>query len=152
MINKIINYTDFNGDECTDEYYFNLSKAEIFSLDFDYASEGGFVAHLLNVAKSGDPKGLWNLIKGMVDKSVGKRSADGKRFIKSKEILEEFRSTEGYGELLIELVTDSEKLNEFVTGIVDKALQDAKKANGGVLPDVSNDPRIKELKKLAGEE
>ena len=144
MIKKIINYTDLNGDECQDEYYFNLNKAELFSLDFDYQDQGGFINYVKTLANNASGKAIWELLQTLITKAVGKRSADGKRLIKNAEIAEEFRTSEGFGELLIELMTDEEKLTEFVQGIMSNVVSELKKNNGGKLPEV-DDPELKAL-------
>ena len=62
-------------------------------------------------------KGLIDLFKDLILRSYGEKSADGRRFIKSKELSTAFSQTEAYSELFMELVTDAEKAAEFVNGI-----------------------------------
>ena len=51
-------------------------------------------------------------------KAYGKKSDDGRRFIKTPEISEEFAQTEAYSDLFMLLATNAEEAAKFVNGIV----------------------------------
>jgi hypothetical protein len=54
----------------------------------------------------------------ILEMSVGVRSEDGRRFIRTREYTEEFMQTEAYSELFMALVTDAEFGAEFVKGLL----------------------------------
>lgn len=122
MLKKRITYEDFNGEEVTEELYFNLSKAELVELEL--SRPGGMQEHLQKIVESEDGKAIITEFKELILMSYGQRSEDGKRFIKNQELRDEFASTEAYSQLFFELCTDAEKAAEFVNGIIPTGLAD----------------------------
>lgn len=120
MIKKTINYEDFNGERQTEEAYFNLTKAEIAELELGY--KGGLSNHLKKITEDQDTAGLVGVMKDLILRSYGKKSDDGKRFIKSKEMSDEFSQTEAFSELFMELVSNEQSLASFINGIMPKGL------------------------------
>ena len=116
MIMKTIKYVDYDGVERSESFYFNLSKAELVSMDFEV--EGGFKKKLEKVIESQNQKELIEIFKDIIFRSYGEKSADGRRFIKSKEISEAFTQTEAYSELFMELATDAKAAEAFIKGIM----------------------------------
>lgn len=128
MLKKTITYTDYNGVERTEDFYFNLSKAEL--MEMELGTNGGLASMIERVIAAKDVPSIIRVFKELVLKSVGKKSDDGKRFIKSEEISEEFAQTEAYSILFMELATDDEAGAAFVNGIMpaDLIAQAQKKA------------------------
>ena len=116
MIKKTITYTDYNGDSRTEDFYFNLSKAEI--LEMELSTEGGIKAFAEKLIAEKNGKQLVTMFKDLVLKSYGVKSPDGKRFIKNQDIRDEFSQTEAYSELFMQLATNDEEAAKFVNGIV----------------------------------
>lgn len=116
MLKQAITYTDYDGVERTEEFYFNLSKAEVAELEMSLP--GGMTGLLKQIATTQDRKRLIDLFKDMILRSYGEKSMDGRRFIKSKELSEAFSQTEAYSELFMMLATDSDKAAEFINGIM----------------------------------
>lgn len=116
MLKKTVTYVDYNGVERTEDFYFNLSKAEVTEMELSV--EGGFSKMLEEIVKSNDNVRIIELFKQMVLKAYGEKSADGKRFIKSKEIAEAFSQTEAYSEIFMELALDEKAAAAFVNGIM----------------------------------
>ena len=116
MLKKTITYVDYDGNERTEDFYFNLSKAEIAEMELSTA--GGLDKMINRIIAEQDGKRIIELFKNLVLKAYGKKSDDGKRFIKSKELAEEFSQTEAYSDLFMELATDAEAAAAFVNGIV----------------------------------
>jgi hypothetical protein len=54
--------------------------------------------------------------------SIGQKSDDGKRFIKSDQISLEFTQSPAYSKLFVELGTDAEKIAEFIIGCLPREL------------------------------
>lgn len=116
MLKKTVTYVDYNGIERTEDFYFNLSKAEVTEMELSV--EGGFSKMLEEIVKSKDNVRIMELFKQMVLKAYGEKSADGKRFVKSKELSEAFSQTEAYSEIFMELALDEKAAAAFVNGIM----------------------------------
>lgn len=120
MLKKRIKYTDYNGDIQEEDFYFNLSKAEIVELEL--STDGGMKNLIEKITNARDMPQLIALFKKLIMMSYGEKSLDGKRFVKSKELSEAFSQTEAYSELFMELAIDDKAATEFVNGIVPKDL------------------------------
>ena len=116
MLKKTVTYVDYNGVERTEDFYFNLSKAEVTEMELSV--EGGFSKMLEEIVKSIDNARIIELFKEMVLKAYGEKSADGRRFVKSKELAEAFSQTEAYSEIFMELALDEKAAAAFVNGIM----------------------------------
>lgn len=126
MLKKTVTYTDFNGEEVTEDLYFHLSKAEMVELEM--SEEGGLSNSLQSIIDAGDGKVIMAKFKEIILLAYGKRSPDGKHFTKNDQLREEFLSTEAYSALFMELVTNADSAAEFITGVVPKDLaEDAMK-------------------------
>ena len=116
MLKKTINYTDYNGTQRSETHYFNLNKAEV--MDWEMSMSGGLSEWIKTVVATQDAPTLMKLFKDLITKSYGVKSADGKRFVKSEELTNEFIQTEAYTELYIELLTKEGAMSDFVKGIL----------------------------------
>lgn len=138
MLKKKIKYTDYNGVEREETFYFNLTKAEL--LEMELMRKGGLENYLKRIINEQDQIKLVEIFKELILKSYGKKSDDGKRFIKNPELTEEFVQSEAFSELYVELATNSEAASAFINGIVPPAIAMAAEAemkkNGGKLPDM----------------
>lgn len=116
MLKKTITYTDYDGNSRTEDFWFNLSKAEIIRLEF---SESGGMEKLLNkMIAEQDSKKLMNMFETLILTAYGEKSGDGKRFIKSEELSTAFKQTEAYSELIVELLSDEKSASEFVNKVM----------------------------------
>lgn len=116
MFKKTINYIDFDGNERSEDFYFNLTKAEIQKMA--YSVEGGLDNLIKKIIQTRDYSRLIELIEDLIARSYGEKSLDGRRFEKSEEILHRFTQTQAYSDLYMELSGDDKKLLEFVKGII----------------------------------
>lgn len=116
MLKKTITYTDYNGTERTEDFYFNLSKAEI--MEMEMGTTGGLAEMIQRIVAAHDAPAIIKVFKDLVLKAYGIKSADGKRFVKSEELATEFAQTEAYSILFMELATDADAAAKFVNGIV----------------------------------
>lgn len=116
MLKKIITYTDYNGVERTEDFYFNLTKAEI--MEMEMSTVGGFAEMIQRVIDAQDTPTIIKIFKDLVLRAYGEKSVDGKRFVKSDEIATAFSQTEAYSQLFMELATDSKAAAAFVNGII----------------------------------
>lgn len=126
MLKKTVTYTDYNGVERTEDFYFNLSMAEITEMEL--STDGGFAEMIQKVVAAKDGPSITKVFKDLILKAYGEKSADGKRFVKSEEIATAFSQTEAYNQIFMELATDAKAASAFVNGIVpaDMAAEAAK--------------------------
>lgn len=116
MLKKTITYTDYNGLTRTEPFYFNLSKGELAEMDL--SQQGGLENYLNRIVDSQDSASIVAVFKELILKSYGIKSDDGKRFIKSAQLSEEFSQTEAYSDLFVTLASDSDAASEFINGII----------------------------------
>ena len=138
MLRKDITYTDFNGVERTEPFYFNLSKSELIEMEFGIG--GGLSEMIARVVNAKDQPTIIKVFKELILKAYGEKSPDGKYFHKSEEISNNFSHTEAYTSLFMELATDERAAADFVNGIIPKEAADALKEKNASL-----DAQIKAL-------
>lgn len=133
MIKETITYTDYFGEKRTEEFRFNLSKAELTEMETSIA--GGYTNLLQKMVDTKNTPEMMKTFKEIVLKSYGEISPDGRRFIKSKEMAEEFCQTEAYSELFMKLIIDTDEMIKFVNGIVPAEISEKmKEENAPKLP------------------
>ena len=121
-------YVDYNGTERTEDFYFNLTKAEVTEMEL--SKQGGISGYIKSIVAAQYMPELIKTFKEIVLKSYGQKSLDGRRFIKNPELTEDFSQTEAYSMIFMELAMDDKKAAEFINGIMPKDLvEQANKAN-----------------------
>lgn len=118
MLKKEITYDDFNGDTATETLYFNLTKSEMLELDADHID--GLEATIKRITQTNDRQGLIREFKRIIMMSYGQKSPDGKRFVKTDELRQEFQQTAAYDALFMELATNDKSAAAFMKGILPK--------------------------------
>nr|DAQ67649.1 MAG TPA: hypothetical protein [Caudoviricetes sp.] len=118
MLKETIKYTDFNGVEREEDFYFNLTKAEITEMEMSV--DGGLVERINKIVQAKDAKEIVKIFKTIVLDAYGEKSADGRRFIKTPELREAFSQTMAYSNLFMELATNDVKAAAFIKGIMPK--------------------------------
>ena len=117
MLKKTITYTDYNGLERTEDFYFNLTKAKIAEMELSVA--GGLAEMITKIVAAKEQAAIVKVFKDLILKSYGEKSADGKRFEKQDGVLAaRFAETEAYSQLFMELATDTDAASKFVNGVV----------------------------------
>lgn len=116
MYRKTMTYFDYNGEERTEDFFFNLTKAELTEMEL--LTEGGLREKIERITKAKDVPEIVKFFKELILKAYGIKSPDGKRFIKSEKLSEEFSQTNAYSDLFVELATDSGEASAFVNGIM----------------------------------
>ena len=126
MLKKTITYTDYNGASRTEDFYFNLTKAEV--MEMEMGTTGGMAEMITKIVAAQDAPAIIKIFKDLILKAYGEKSADGKRFEKKGGLLAEaFAETEAFSQLFMELATDADAAAAFVNGIVPKDMvQNAK--------------------------
>jgi len=125
MIKKTITYTDYNGKERTEDFYFNLTKAEIVELEM--STSGGISSMIETLVKTENGEKIIELFKKVIEKSYGVKTPDGRRFMKSKDLFLEFSETPAYDILFMELSQDAKSASAFMNGITPALPQETPK-------------------------
>lgn len=118
MLKQTRTYTDYDGNERTEDFYFDLSKAELMEMELGIA--GGMQNFLQRIIDAKDVPELAKLFKMIVLKAYGKKSDDGRLFVKKQEYTDEFVSSPAYSDIYMELCTDSDKAAAFMNAIIPK--------------------------------
>ena len=116
MLKETITFVDYNGVERTEDFYFNLTNAEVTEMEM--STSGGLAEMINRVVAAQDAPAIIKIFKDLILKAYGIKSPDGNRFIKSDEISTEFSQTEAYSQLFMKLATDADAASRFVNGIV----------------------------------
>lgn len=122
MIKERIKYTDFNGEEREEDFYFNLTEAELTELQLSY--NGGLDGLIKKIVDTKDQGELIKIFKEIVLLAYGEKSGDGKYFLKNDEIRTKFASTQAYSDIFMSLVTDDKKASDFVNGVVPASIRE----------------------------
>lgn len=133
MLKRPIKYTDLDDNEVTEDFYFNLSKPEIIEMEVEHKQ--GFKERIEQIIKTEDRKTLVEEFKKLILLTYGVKSEDGKRFIKSEQLREEFSQTPAYEELFMDLASNDGAASEFIIGVLPRDMRDeAAKAVTAVTP------------------
>ncbi|MEG1523834.1 MAG: hypothetical protein RR475_02280 [Clostridia bacterium] len=141
MLKKTITYVDYNGLERTEDFYFNLSKAEI--MEMEMSTTGGLTEMISKIVSAQDAPAIIKVFKDLVLKAYGEKSPDGKRFVKNKEIADAFSQTEAYSQLFMDLATNADAAAAFVNGIVPAGIPDKASPMKIVPPTVVGGPDLR---------
>lgn len=129
MIKWTMTSTNFDGEEITEDLYFNLTKAEIMEMELSIS--GGFGEMMQRIINAKDTPSIIKVFKDLILRAYGEKSADGKRFVKNDALREAFSQTQAYSDLFMELATNTDSATKFVNGILP---QDMQPAASGVIP------------------
>lgn len=122
MLKKTIKYTDFNGVDREEDFYFNLTEAELAEMNL--MTKGGLKGYLEAIINTQDTPAIAELFKTIINKAYGVKSPDGRKFTKSPEILDDFIYTQAYSNLYMSLIADADAAANFVNGIIPKNIAD----------------------------
>lgn len=115
MLKKTITYTDYDGNQRTEDFLFNLSKSEV--LEMEMGINGGMTKLIQRLVAEQDMERITKTFKDIILKAYGEKSLDGKYFEKSEEKSRRFSQTGAYDELFLELL-DPDKCTLFINGIL----------------------------------
>jgi len=143
MLKKTVKCVDYNGTERTETLYFHVSKTSILTASNDVYNEimkiaqelqdrakllEGMESQNINQENPFDQNNqvlaesirmVARLLDRLIDLSYGKRSEDGLRFIKSKEVLDEFKSSIAYEAFIEQMLSNQEEMVEFINKLVE---------------------------------
>lgn len=133
MYKKTIKYTDYDGNQREEDFWFHLTEAELTQLNLSYV--GGMEKRIDRIVKAQNTPEIMRVFKDIIRRAYGIKSDDGRRFMKSDEIYVDFEQTEAYSKLFMELCTDSKAAAEFVNRVIPQKLADeAAKSNASTIP------------------
>lgn len=118
MLKRTIKFEDFDGNECTEDFYFNISKPEMIELEVD--NPKGFTAWMQGIIAAKDHKVLIEQFKRIVLLAYGEKSEDGRLFVKNDEIKNNFANSAAYISLFTELATNDDTAADFLLSILPK--------------------------------
>lgn len=134
MYKKTIPYTDYNGVEQKEDWFFNLNKVEL--MEMESGVKGGLSNMLIKLGEATenvDTSAILKIFKELILKAVGEKSEDGKRFIKKRPdgtlIADEFEQTEAFSNLFYEVVSDQNAAAEFFNNIIPADMRSQVQAN-----------------------
>jgi hypothetical protein len=125
MLKKTIKYTDFDGVAREEDFYFNLTEAELAEMNL--MTKGGLKSYLESIISTQDTPALAELFKQIINKSYGVKSPDGRKFVKSPEILSDFVYTQAYSNLYMSLIADADAASSFINAIVPASIANSAK-------------------------
>lgn len=124
MFTKTIKYTDYNGEEREETFYFNLTKTELQKLQ--NSVDGGFKSLIEKIVEEKSLPKLSQYFDTIIMMSYGEKSADGRRFIKQDgELAKQFKETPAYDILYTEILSSADTAAAFVRGILPADLSKA---------------------------
>lgn len=130
MIKKTMTFIDYDGNERTEDFWFNLNKAEVAKMEL--GTTGGIQKMIERLVQEQDSARIVEIFDQMICASYGKKSPDGKRFIKSQDLLDKFKQTEAYSDLFIELLGHPDMAAAFFNEVLPKMDDAAPDAKTGV--------------------
>lgn len=148
MLKKLIKYTDYNGTERQENFYFNLNKAELMEMETEVT--GGMRQLLGLIMEKQDIPKIMSAFKTIILKAYGEKSPDGRVFNKSEELSNAFAHTEAYSELYMELLSDAKKASQFITALMPEEMRGASEAEDVLTPVEKKDKNTKETEQNDG--
>lgn len=116
MYKKTITYKDYNGEDRTEDFYFHLNQAELTKMQLEIP--GGLTGMIDRITQRKSGPDIMEVFNTLIERSYGVKSPDGRKFVKSKEILDDFLQTEAYNVFFMELVTSADAASEFFNKII----------------------------------
>ena len=143
MFSRDFEYTGYDGKPKKDTYWFNLTEAELYEIDL--SSVRGFTAEMTQLLKEERTKEIVDAFKGIILSAVGVVSADGRKFLKSEEIKEDFYRSKAYSQLFVELVSSGEKVAEFLKGAIPDEIRKKMEEGTGEASSEEEDNKVLDL-------
>jgi hypothetical protein len=122
MYKKFISYTDYNGVERKEPFYFNLDESDIMRYNFSVDGENGYQSYLNRLLATNKTSEAYAIFEKFVCESYGVKSDDGKQFIRNEKVLNEFKQSRAYSTFIMELITKPGAATEFFNGIMPQAM------------------------------
>lgn len=141
MFKKTITYKDFNDVERTEDFFFNLTEAEV--IEWMTTNSSATLDDILTtMRRSNDVAGILGAAKDLIYRAYGEKSADGRRFVKTPEIKANFMETNAYSVLFMEMMTNADAAADFLNAVIPKELAGRIKALTDAHPGASTDELV----------
>lgn len=132
MLPVKLTYIDYEENERTETFYFNLTEAELTM--WQLKRSGGMKKHLEKIMETQNAPEIMENFRQIIHMSYGEKSEDGRRFIKKApdghELADDFEQTEAYSQLIMKILSDEKYAADFVNGLMPKSLKgEVAKAN-----------------------
>lgn len=119
MIKKTITFVDYDGNERTEDHYFNLNEAEAMKMELK--ETGGLSEKINRIIAAQDVPAIMDEFDSIILNSYGVKSPDGREFVKSADITKSFIQSEAYVKLFMELMSKEGAAAEFINGLLPKS-------------------------------
>lgn len=116
MLAKKIKYTDFDGVERNETFYFNINKSE--AMELELSESGGLISMLMQMIETQDVPKLFRLFKKLIGFAIGEKSNDGKYLMKNEDVTQRFFATNAYDVLFMEIMESPDNAANFINSIV----------------------------------
>lgn len=116
MYKKTIKYTDYNGNQREEDFYFNLNQTELKKMEL--TTDGGFGAKVERIVAALNMPEIYAVFEEIIFKAYGEKSPDGKYLEKSDAISTRFSQTEAYNVLMEEVTSTAEAAAAFINAII----------------------------------
>lgn len=119
MLKKTVQFEDFNGKVVTEDLYFHLTTPEVTKLNMKCG--GDITTYAEKLTAKGDGEEMIGFLEMMILSAYGVKSDDGKRFLKTPKVREEFEYSAAYAQLFEEILTNPEQAKLFGQGLMQGA-------------------------------
>lgn len=121
-----VTYEDFDGNTRTEELQFHMSKTELTNKVI--GEYGMFDEAISKMIQIKDVTKLMLIVQDIIKSAYGKKSDDGKRFIKEdpatgRPLYKEFEESPAYDAVYEELASSVDNIMDFIRGIMPKDVQ-----------------------------
>lgn len=123
MLRKEITYTDFEGQQQTKTFFFNISQSELTKMELASHGKGGLQKALQAIIDAGDNQRILEEFEKIVRMSYGIKNADGE-FVKTKEVQDIFISGPAYDQMFMDFLLDPGAFAAFINAVVPVAPED----------------------------
>lgn len=130
MLKYPITYKNFDGQEVTEDFYFNLTKAELMKMELKMP--GGFAKTIEKAIAANNMPVVLDAFDALVLGAYGIKDEEG-RFLKTDpktgiRYADLFKDTEAYSELFMMIATDEEEASKFINKVIPSELAEQAKA------------------------
>lgn len=117
MFKHTITYDDFNGNERKEDFYFHLATPEVVRLEAKFGAS--IEEYTKTIAEQQNLGQMLDFLESIILSSYGRKTTDGKSFIKNKELRTEFEYSQAYAELFEEILLNKDLATRFGEGVAE---------------------------------
>jgi hypothetical protein len=137
VLKKDITFENFDGVQVTEVHYFHIYEAELVEFlilhNIDGDVQNGLKILLDDLIKKNDRAAILALFKELVVMGYGQRNPERpEKFLKTPEVLEDFKSSPAYKALYLELMTSEKAAANFLLGAIPRSMSSNPKVASAV--------------------